>query len=188
MTLPAPTARREIHHRVIDMRAYARDDGLYDVESHLVDTKPFAFKRSGGPEHWPAGAPLHDLWIRLTVDAEFVVREVAAASDVTPFAVCKETERTLQVLVGERIGRGWASLVRERLRGVASCTHLMEMLMPLATTALQGIRALDMGRYNAAVNAHGEPAKIDSCYAYSREREVVQWMWPQHHQKPERSA
>ncbi len=181
MSLPASAARRDIHHRVIDMRAYARDDGLYDVESHLVDSKPFPFKRSGGPEAWPAGAALHDLSVRLTLDADFVVREVAVASDVTPFGLCKETERTLQVLVGERIGRGWANVVRERLRGAASCTHLMEMLMPLATTALQGIRALDMGRYNAAVNAAGEPAKIDSCYAYSRERAVVKMMWPQHY-------
>jgi hypothetical protein len=184
MTLPAPAARRDIHHRVIDMRAYARDDGLYDVESHLVDTKPFPFKRSGGPEPWPAGAALHDLGVRLTLDANFVVREVAVASSVTPFGVCKETERTLQVLVGERIGRGWANIVRERLRGAASCTHLMEMLIPLATTALQGIRALDTAHYNAAVNAAGEPAKIDTCYAYSREREVVKMMWPQHYKTP----
>jgi hypothetical protein len=184
MPLPAPRTRRDIHQRSITMQAYAREDGLFDIESHLVDTKPFAFKRAGGGAPWPPGAPLHDLWLRLTVDADFVVREVAAASDVTPFGVCKETERTLGVLVGERIGRGWASMVRDRLRGAASCTHLMEMLIPLATTALQGIRALDFDRYNAAVNTAGEPAKIDSCYAYSREREVVQWMWPQHFKGP----
>ena len=31
MPLRTPAARRDIHHRVIDMRAFARDDGLYDA-------------------------------------------------------------------------------------------------------------------------------------------------------------
>ena len=49
MPLPA-RARREIHHRSIDMRAYAREDGLFDVEAHLVDTKPFDFDRFASPQ------------------------------------------------------------------------------------------------------------------------------------------
>ena len=48
MPLPAAAPRSDIHHRVIDMRAYRREDGLYDVEAHLVDTKPFDLVRFGG--------------------------------------------------------------------------------------------------------------------------------------------
>ena len=180
MTLSAHSARREIHHRVIDMRAYARDDGLYDIEAHLVDRKPFAFKRFSSPEPLPAGQPLHDLWVRLTVDDEFVVRGIEASSDVTPFGVCKEAESTLSGLVGARIAKGWSSVVKSNLRGAASCTHLMEMLIPLATTALQGITGLRSER-NASVDANGIPHKIDSCYAYGRQREVVMKLWPMHY-------
>ncbi|WP_338050899.1 MULTISPECIES: DUF2889 domain-containing protein [Ramlibacter] len=183
MPLSTPGARREIHHRVIDMRAYAREDGLYDVEARLVDTKPYAFKRPSSPEPLPAGQSLHDIWVRLVVDGEFVVRGIEAASDVTPWAICKQAESTLQVLVGEKLARGWSAKVKERLRGAASCTHLMEMLIPLATTALQGIRALQMERYLHAEGDEG-PLKIDSCYAYGREREVVQRLWPQHYRAP----
>ena len=186
MPLSEASARREIHYRVIDMRAYAREDGLYDVEAHLVDRKPFAFTRFSAPDPTPAGQALHDLWIRLTVDGEFVVRQIEAASDATPFGVCKEAESTLSVLIGERIGRGWSSLVKERLRGAASCTHLMEMLIPLATTALQGILAMRTER-NATGDANGVPHKIDSCYAYGRQREVVMRLWPQHYRPQKRS-
>ena len=183
MPLSEPRSRREIHHRVIDMKAYARDDGLYDAEAHLVDTRPFPFKRISSPEMVQPGDPHHDLWVRLTVDGDFVVRVVEAASDVTPWDLCKQAEGTLSVLVGERLARGWSAKVKERLRGAASCTHLMEMLIPLATTALQGIRALQPEEYRKG----DEPlvaAKMDSCYAYGREREVVRMLWPQHYRPP----
>lgn len=187
MPLSEPAARREIHHRDIDMRAYAREDGLYDVEARLVDTKTFAFERLGNPEPIPPGQSLHDIKVRLTVDEDYVVRAIEASSDVTPYSVCREAEATLQVLVGERIARGWSALVKERLRGAASCTHLMEMLIPLATTAMQGIRGLKP-KHARRTGPGDVPAQIDSCYAYGSEREVVQRLWPQHYRGPKGSV
>ena len=175
MPLPPSATRREVHHRAIDMRAFAREDGLFDVEARLIDRKPFDFLRPSSPQPVPANQPLHDLWIRLTVDDAFVVRAIKAASDVTPWALCREAEATLQVLVGERLARGWSAIVKERLRGAAGCTHLMEMLVTMGTTAIQGIRGADPGRRLDA------DAKIDSCYAYVRERPVVKMLWPEQH-------
>jgi hypothetical protein len=180
MPLSEPVARREIHHRVVDMRTYARDDGLYDVEARLVDRKPFPFKRPSQPEPIPAGMPLHDLWIRVTVDEGSTVRAIEASSDVTPWGICKEAGAPLQGLVGERIARGWSSRVKELLRGASGCTHLMEMLVTLGTPALQGIRGLKRDQVNE-LNRDGVPAKLDSCYAYGRGREVVRMLWPEHH-------
>jgi hypothetical protein len=183
MPLSAPAARRPIHRRVIDMQAYAREDGLYDVEARLVDTKPFDFERLGSPQPVPAGRALHDLSVRLTVDEAYVVRAIEASSDTTPYALCKEAENTLQVLVGERIARGWSAKVKGRLRGAASCTHLMEMLIPLATTALQGMRGIKP-KHERRPPEGGTPAQIDSCYAYGSSRSIVQWMWPAHWRAP----
>jgi hypothetical protein len=180
MPLSKAPQRQEIHHRIIDMTAYVREDGLYDIEANLVDTKPFDFKRATRPDSIPAGHPLHDLWVRMTVDDELVVRNIEASSDVTPHPVCKEAESTLKTLVGERIARGWAVRVKERLRGTASCTHLMEMLIPMATTALQGINGLKKG-HGVAENAQGVPLKIDTCYAYAANRAIVEMLWPAHY-------
>ena len=175
MPLSTPAVRRDIHRRVIDMQAYARTDGLFDVEAHLVDTKPFDFQRFSTPTTWPAGTPLHDLWLRLTIDSAYEVKAIEASSDVTPFAICKEAEKTLSVLVGDRVAKGWSSRVKEKLRGAASCTHLMEVLIPLGSTAYQAINAL---RTDRITNLESQVNKIDSCYAYGREREVVQRLWP----------
>lgn len=180
MPLSPATNRREIHHRVIDMRAYARDDGLYDVEAHLVDRKPFAAPRFASPDPVAAGQPRHDMWVRLILDDQLVVRDVEASSDETPYSVCKEAESTLSVMIGERIASGWSVKVKERLRGSASCTHLMELLIPLATTALQGIRGMNLEAHGAAVDANGVPRKLESCYAYGRSSELVRMIWPEH--------
>jgi hypothetical protein len=181
MPLIEPSRRHEVHHRNIDMRAFARDDGLYDVEAHLVDRKPFPFKRTHAPDPIPPGQPLHDLWVRLTVDVSYVVQGIQASSDVTPFPLCREAEATLSVLVGEKVARGWSTKVKERLRGAAGCTHLMEMLITMGTTAHQGIRGLHLEQARA-VNAEGVPLKLDSCYAYGRQRGVVKMLWPEHYQ------
>lgn len=181
MPLSPPSARREIHDRVISLKAFARDDGWFDVEAHLVDVKPFPFQRLLAPQPAPAGAALHDLWVRLVLDGDYVVQAVEAASDITPFPVCKEAETTLSVLVGQRVGAGWTRIVKERLAGAKGCTHLAEMLLPLATTALQGIRGL-RPEERASVDAQGRPHKLDSCYAYATHRDVVKMVWPEHYQ------
>jgi hypothetical protein len=186
MPLSVPAARREAHHRSIEMKTFARDDGLYDAEARLTDRKPFDFVRPSSTRPVPAGEPLHDLWIRMTLDGEYTVCAVEAASDITPWGICNQAEETLQVLVGHRIARGWSALVKEKLRGAASCTHLMEMLIPMATTALQGIRGLHPQRARG-MGADGTPLKLDSCFAYARTREVVKMLWPDHYRPPDKS-
>ncbi len=161
------------------MEAFVRDDGLYDIEARLIDRKPFPFVRMSSPVPTPAGEPLHDISIRMTVDKDYVVKDLLASSDTTPWPLCKQATDTLSVLVGERVARGWSSKVKERLRGAASCTHLMEMLIPMATAAFQGIRGLHPEQARS-VNQDGIPSKIDTCFAYAREREVVRMLWPEH--------
>jgi hypothetical protein len=186
MPLSDSTARSEVTHRTIDMKAYAREDGLYDIEAHLVDRKPFTFTHFSSPKPFLAGQPLHDMWIRLTVDEELVVRNIEAASDTTPFDLCKEAESTLSVLAGERIASGWSKLVKERLHGAASCIHLKEMLIPMATVAIQGVRGLSMKQNNDPADANGIPDNLDSCYALDRSRVVVMRLWPRHYRPPEK--
>ena len=184
MPLSHPAARREIHERAIDMHVFARDDGLYDIEAHLIDRKPFPFWREQRDEPIPPGQPAHDISIRLAVDKTYVVQRIEASSDTTPFALCREAERTLAVLVGERLASGWSSKVKSALRGAASCTHLMEMLITLATPAVQGIRGLARER-KIVTDEKTVLGKLDSCYAYSRERAVVKVHWPQHYRAPD---
>jgi len=175
MPLPTSPSRTELHVRTLEMHGYQRDDGLFEVEGHLVDrkAKPLVID---GREITP-GAPIHDMWVRLVVDDELVVRDVIAVSDVTPYAACKEATDAMRLVVGERIAHGWTTMVKERLGGKIGCTHLMEMLLPLATAAYQTLSHVRVGRPDK-LNREGRPVKIDSCYAYASEREIVKRRWP----------
>ncbi|MEO7402073.1 MAG: DUF2889 domain-containing protein, partial [Burkholderiales bacterium] len=166
MPLPPSPDREALHLRKIDLRGYRRSDGLYDIEARMTDTKTHAFKRPAYDSPVPAGEALHDMWVRLVVDDEFLVHDVIAATDVSPFPVCREAVDALTSLKGLRIGAGFQRAVRERLSGAKGCTHLMELLVPLATTAFQTLAPIRLARPDK-LDANGRPVRIDSCYGYA---------------------
>ena len=43
MPLPRPARRELIHQRDIRCRGYQREDGLWDIEGELIDTKTYSF-------------------------------------------------------------------------------------------------------------------------------------------------
>lgn len=182
MPLPPSPDRKELHHRQIDLRVFERADGLYEVEGQVLDTKAHSIRRVLADEDTPPGAPLHDIRVRLVIDADLLVHEVFASSDTTPFAVCKGATQSLAPLKGLRIGPGWNTRVRQLLGGAASCTHMAEMMGPLATAAIQGLSPLHRATRPVPMDAEGRPRKIDSCYAYASHGPVVEMLWPQHHQ------
>ena len=183
-----PCAREEVHHRQIDLRFYRRADGLHEVEGRLVDTKRQAFRRQLADQDTPAGAPLHDIVVRLVLDDALRVQDALAFMHATPFALCRGATGTLAVLKGLQIGAGWNRRVRELLGGPASCTHIAELLGPMATTAFQGLAPQRLAALNQAGNEDRRRAKVDSCYAYAAEREVVARLWPELHRPPTGNA
>ena len=181
MPLPPPLPRDELHFRHVEMRGYRRLDGLYDIEAHFTDTKSNNLSLS--EKTVPAGVPIHDMWLRLVVDEELTVHDVIAVTDASPFPICPEATQSLAAIKGLRIGAGWSRAVKERLNRSDNCTHLAELLMPLATTAYQTLAPLRHSR-PARLDANGRPVQIDTCYAYSSKREVVMRRYPRHYDGP----
>ncbi|MGB8274866.1 MAG: DUF2889 domain-containing protein [Alphaproteobacteria bacterium] len=186
MPLSTPAAREPIHHRRIDCRGYLRQDGLWDVEARLTDTKSYAFPNAdrGVIE---AGTPVHEMWMRLTVDDELVVRGVEARMDAVPYRICPDIEPAFAVLVGRRIGPGWARTVRAELGGTKGCRHLVELLGPMATVAFQTIAPLRPERFlgdsptdrgSGSSGSKLKPAHIDTCHAMASNGEIVRRDYP----------
>ena len=183
MPLSPPAEREALHVRQIECRGYRRLDGLWDIEAHLVDTKEIETDRAWGGK-LPAGAPVHDMWVRLTIDGAMKVHGAEAAMETTPYPPCARAAPSLAVLVGHTIAPGWSMLVKRLLGGVKSCTHVMELLMPVATTAYQTLGMGRRAREQRAAASRTRPGKIDSCYAYSSQREVVARFWPEFYEGP----
>lgn len=173
--------REELHLRRIDMRGFRRSDGLFEVEAHMTDRKPYDFTPASAEHTVPANTPIHDMGVRLVFDEAMVIVDVQTFTDAAPYDICPDGGRALQTIKGLRIGAGWSKEVRSQLGGARSCTHLMELLIPLATTAIQSTSVLRHGQ-TEPLDASGRPKKIDSCYAYSAQREIVLHRWPQFYQ------
>jgi hypothetical protein len=184
MPLTNPAPRKPMHHRRVDCRGYLRDDGMWDIEGHLVDTKPFDMPNSDRPGGTiRAGAALHEMWLRLTVDTDLLVHEVEAKTDFGPYSLCGDITDNFKALVGLRIAAGWTQKTRELLGGVKGCTHLVELLGPVATTAFQTVYASRVKQEGVA-GRKGRPPLIDTCHAYRSDGPIVKTKWPVHYTGP----
>jgi hypothetical protein len=179
-SIDSGVTREEMHLRRIAFRGFRRSDGLLEVQAQLTDQKTHDFEPFSGGKHVVAGDAIHDHGLHVVFDSDMVIREVSTAIRAHPYPECAGGGETLQAMVGVRIGRGWSSEVRNRLPSDDTCTHIKEMLIPLASAAYQTIYSVRSGHADNsdAIDANGRPRKIDSCYAYSAKRGIVERHWP----------
>lgn len=181
-TIDAPR-RRHMHTRTIECNGYLRDDGLWEVEARMRDTKPFTQSASRYREELKPGDPVHDIALRLAIDDKMTIHEAQATMSATPYPTCIEVEPILQRLVGERIGNGWRKLVQSKLGRLESCTHLTELLGPAVTTLFQTMShgSNPEGRDSLAdQRARTErPFFVGGCHSWRTDGPVVAEMFPQ---------
>ena len=185
--LEPTVAREELHFRNIDMRGYKRADGLYEIEGRVVDRKPHPFSPNNGGRNVAAGEAIHDMLVRLVFNDSMLILDVLTYSAHTPYQNCPEGGKELQTLKGLKMSSGWAKEVRARLSGARACTHLMEILLPMASAAFQTLTMLRLTQPER-LNEEGKPLKIDSCYAYGAQRELVRTRYPQYYITPTEST
>jgi hypothetical protein len=180
MPLPPASPREPIHTRRVECRGYRRADGLWDVEGHLVDVKSYAFDNAHRGRLEP-GMPIHEMWIRITIDDEFLIHDAVAAADASPYRICPEVAPNFARLKGLKIGAGFRRAVAQRLGGTEGCTHIVELLGPLATTAIQTIMPIKSREKPASQpgDPPQRPRLLDSCYALRADGEVAKRNWPQ---------
>jgi hypothetical protein len=175
MPLNDSIPRRLIHNRSIALSGYCRDDGLWEIEGRLLDTK--GYDLSGlYRKHIPAGEPIHDMSVRLTIDDDLIIRDVAVVTDWAPFPMCADITPVFAQLKGVGLGRGFMRFVRDRFGGTSGCTHIAELLGAIASTAFQTV--YPVLRHERGDMA-GRPDLIDSCHAFAADGEVVARQWPQ---------
>lgn len=183
MSLSAPVERTSVHARRYDFSGYRRADGLWDIEGRLVDTKSYGFSTRERGDIRP-GEPVHEMVARLTIGDDFVVRAVEVSTLAGPFYECPAVAANYHRLVGERLGTGWRKALRQRLGGIAGCTHITEMLGAMATVAFQTIYPILAKEGKLKPAADRRPALIDSCHAFRSDGPVVEREWPRHYTGP----
>ncbi len=176
MPLSPAAAREHLHTRRIECRGYRREDGLWDIEGQMTDVKAYAFHNSWRGEI-AGGEPVHDMWLRLTIDDDMLIHQAEAATEAGPFPICADITPAFAALKGERIKPGFQRRARQLLGGVKGCTHLVELLVPLATTAFQTTVAARQAKRSKRPSGKA-PALLDTCHALASDSEVVKQHWP----------
>jgi len=187
MPLTSPASRHKIHTRRVTCEGFRRDDGHLDIEGHITDVKTYEVPNSFR-DGIPAGVPIHDMSIRLTVDDDLTILAVEAITDSGPYAICPDITVNFQRLVGIRIGPGWRKKVLSALGGAEGCTHLVELLWTMATTAYQTLYGENARKRREAGEEEpkrtGRPPLLNSCHAFGESSPVVKDTWPEFYKDP----
>lgn len=178
MPLSPPDSRQAAHHRRIELHGYNRDDGLFDIEARLTDTKTYGF--STDDRGWvDQGEPLHGMSMRMTIDEDMMIVKFEAATDYSPYRICPEIAPNYAKLAGIRVGPGFLRAAAERVGGIHGCTHLREMLQQMGTVAFQTMYPI-LAKRRQDHSGPGKPALLNTCYAYRADGPVVEKRWPDH--------
>ena len=176
MALSKPKPRNHLHTRDIQCKGYQREDGFWDIEAEIVDTKTYSFENVDR-DGVAAGEPVHHMWVRLTLDDDMVVQQAEASTDASPYSICGNIVPALKALEGLAILPGWRRDVIKCLGGTKGCTHITDPLCgPVAVTAHQTIYAAKERRKSAISGQ--KPPQINTCHAYAQNSDIVRREWP----------
>jgi len=178
--------RRHVHKRTISADVYERDDGLWDVEAELIDTKAKDFRLATGVR--TAGEPIHHMRLTITIDTSLTVVAAEAESVRVPYpGHCDAIAPDYRQLVGLNLMRNFRHDVRERLGGIHGCTHITELTNVLPTAAVQAFagevfRTRDASPGDPApgapVPAEHKPFQLDRCHALRTDGAAVAEFYP----------
>lgn len=175
MVLPARCDRREpAHRRTIELQAFWRADGLWELEAQLRDLKPRDWVLSTG-EVRAVGQPIHDLLLRLHVQDDGLIVQAGSSSQWVPHPGYCEfgQDDPYSGLVGLNLLHDFRRQSLQRLVGVRGCTHLTELAQTLPTALIQAQVERRRAAQSDPSRQAQRPFQIDRCHALRADGEVV---------------
>ena len=178
MALPTAAPERQLHHqRHIDVQVFSRPDGLWDVDANVRDVRASDTKMTAGGV-LPAGAPIHDMLLRLVVDSAFNVIEAGAQTRERPYpGACEHHGDVYGRLAGLNLMQGFRRAVKARVGGIEGCTHITELTQVLPTAVMQAFAGTVLDVSGRAPQSD-PPMQIDRCHALRADGAVVRQHYP----------
>ena len=171
-SLSPPVPREAVHKRQVNCNGFVRDDGLYDIEAELTDHKTYTFPSDFRGTVTP-DLPVHHMIVRVTINKERVIQNAEAITITGPYGICPKANEVFHNLVGLQIGPGWRRKVQTAIGGRHGCTHITELLGPVATIAFQTLYG-EEARRNRELGPMTDDAKrssrtqlTNSCVGYA---------------------
>jgi hypothetical protein len=177
MPLPPAAPQRQLkHRRQIDVQVFSREDGLWEVDATLVDTKTRDATMADGLRS--AGTPIHDMLLRLVVNRQLDIVAAGSQTSWMPYpGICDDHGDAYAQLVGLNLLQNFRQRLRERLGGTLGCTHITELAQVLPTAVVQGFAGEVIDTRGTHEGA-SQPFQIDRCHALRSSGEAVREHYP----------
>ena len=124
----------------------------------------------------PAGEPVHDMWVRVTIDR--ALHDARHRSAERPRALSGRLRSHRPGLsacsIGANLLQGFRKRLHDAIGHVRGCTHLTEMLGSLPTAAVQTFAGLRTREETATA----KPFQLDRCHALETTSETVRRYYP----------
>lgn len=173
-------ARRLVHERKIDLKAYRRDDQLWDIEAVLIDYKAKDLQLAA--VYRQAGDPIHHMRLTITINEQMDVVDAFSQSLQVPYeGTCEVINPQYAKLIGLNLLNGFREGVKERLGGIMGCTHISELTKLLPTVAAQAFvgEIFQVQTNLKETEAHQElPFHFNGCHALRTDGQVVKTYHP----------
>jgi len=184
MPLPVTEVERELTHtRRVRYEGYKRRDGLFDIEAHITDVKSHDIHMKTGVRR--AGQPIHEMWLRITIDRHMTILEARSVFDSVPYPDgCEHIAAAYRRLIGLNLVKDFRRRTREIFGGVKGCTHVTEMLGGLPTAAIQTFA----GEVKEERADGKKPFQLDQCHALDTRSETVRRWYPKWYKKEKSPA
>jgi len=171
---PSLDDRTRLHARNTRFECFRRADGLFDIEGHLTDVKDHDYTLLTGVR--AAGAPIHDMWVRIAIARDGLIHEIEVNFDAMPYpGACDRIHAAYGKLVGASLLHGFRKSLYDAMGGVKGCSHVTEMLSHAPTAAIQMFAGLQ-----GEIEATGsKPFQLDRCHALETTTESVRRYYPQ---------
>jgi len=162
-----------LHLRSVALEGFKRSDGLWDIEARIVDTKDQDYPLSSGLRR--PGEAVHDMSVRVTIDAKMNILEAAACTDAAPYlGHCDSVPPDYSRIVGLNLFHGFRKAVKDLYGGTRGCAHVSELLMQLPTVALQTFASEVLDNDDSK----HKPYQLERCHALAAHSEAVRRFYP----------
>ena len=136
MNVSDDNERELVHTRQVSCRAFRLKNGFLEIEATLSDEKGQQVPFRSRPAV-QVGQFMHRMSLTLTIDGDYVIRDVRAQTLQAPWPACGETDAAYRKLIGLPINAGFTRKMRDLLGGVKGCTHVTELISQAANTYMQ---------------------------------------------------
>jgi hypothetical protein len=162
---------KQYNMRTIEVSTYGYDDHRLTIEGRLTDHRSQETHLVEGGAR-PPGI-MHQIIIKLLVDkTSLEIMDVHAELPVFPNQDCSDTISSMESLKGLTITSGFTAKIKAMAGSGKGCSHMIELLVSMAYSALQGLYAYRQAE-SPIPTSEAINMLADSCWTWRSEGPLV---------------